>query len=202
MFSIGFLWAVALVIVCFKAPACNICFDNPSIIIGALSILVTVLVGGNICNAIEVNKTVRKLEAKIDEQKNQTNLDLEKQKKEIEQENNALNSDLDFNIMHVFLHIKEYVYPYPNKNNNYNNYISYYIIYYGLSSQLYEQKSKRHDKEYHTLKIVIKVLRDHQLTLTSDLLHNLLFIYDKLEISDAEINKELKELLLNINISK
>ena len=158
-------------------------FDYYGVIVGILSLLVTALIGWNIYTAIDIKNSVKKLE------------------EEIEQRYFFMESKTALSIMNIFMQLRDSL---TEKNIDLEyriNYLNYCIVSYGLKELLYNQKSNGNITEDNTLNTVLELLREKKLTVIATQLHELLDTYEKLNIPDKNISKELYELISTIKVS-
>ena len=146
-----------LLIACFvfialKFPAkCDLDFDYYGVIVGILSLLVTVLIGWNIYSAVDIKKSFSDLK-RITEDKSK------ELSHEIEQRHYYTEGKSGVNMMNVFIHLKTTL---PNiKNDAGESIIDFYIIYYGLTCAVNSQMSERYDYTKEVIKEIIANVKD------------------------------------------
>lgn len=178
------LLVVCYILLAVKFPTgCTLDFDYYGVIVGILSLLVTALIGWNIYTAIDIKNSVKKLE------------------EEIEQRYFFMESKTALSIMNIFMQLRDSL---TEKNIDLEyriNYLNYCIVSYGLKELLYNQKSNGNITEDNTLNTVLELLREKKLTVIATQLHELLDTYEKLNIPDKNISKELYELISTIKVS-
>jgi hypothetical protein len=174
---------INVLVVCIYNPRAEVEVDYQGILVGSFSILVTVLIGWNIYTAVDIKKEVKRFHD------------------ELEHQHYSIESKTALSIMYIFMQLRDSLTEENNDMKYRINYLNYCIVFYGLQELLYHQKSKGNITEDNTLNIVLGLLRKKELTVIPTQLHELLDTYEKLNIPDKNISKELYELISNIKLS-
>lgn len=158
-------------------------FDYYGVIIGVLSIFITVLVGWNIYSAVDVNRTVSSLKNDFSSLKNEFSESFKTQKLDIEEHHHYSEMKSSVNLMNAFIYIKDSSSPDTN-NNSSGTPIDYYVVYYGVMGAVNGQKLEKYNNVNKVLDYLVSYLKDNNsFTLTVTLLNNILSMLHQIDSS-------------------
>lgn len=190
------LSVVNIIVVCRCNPSSEITFDYNGIIIGALSLLVTVLIGWNIYSVIDFKKNVESLEFKTQEYKKDTEANFEKQSYEIEQRHYYIEGKTAVSLMEVFLRLKDSL---PDTINNTDvPPLDYHIVCFGLIGIANQQKSDTYNFSDNLLEKLIQYIEENPFTLKEKYFKEIMKLYHQLSSIDSKRYRDLYRLLITL----
>ena len=181
---------VNIVVVCLSSPRTAVYFDYQGIIIGSLSILVTLLIGWNIYSTVDVKRCVTKLKSSTADR-------FDEQCHDIEQRHFYTEGKNAVSLMEVFLRLKDYL---PSSQDDRQDAppLDYYIIYYGLMGIANAQKSDTYNNSDMILEKLIQYLEENTFTLQEPYYNDIMNSYHCLSENHTERYRALYRLLINI----
>lgn len=164
-----------IVVVCLSLPAdYETDFDYLGLIVGSFSILVTVLIGWNIYAIVDMKHYTKSLDSRFDLFGKEFRQKIDSLDSDAEQRHFYTEGKSAFNMMNVFIHIKNSSFVGANEQISI---LDYYILYYGIMSADNSQFSDRYNNVDKILPVLIQHIKDN---------------------SDIVLNKEYKQKLLRL----
>ena len=183
-------------VVCIYNPRAEVEFDYQGIIVGSLSILVTVLIGWNIYSVIDFKKHVESLEFKTQAYKKDTEANFEKQSHEIEQRHYFIEGKTAVSLMEVFLRLKDSL---PDTINNTDvPPLDYHIVCFGLIGIANQQKSDTYNFSDNLLEKLIQYIEEKPFTLKEEYFKEIMKLYHQLSSNDSKRYRDLYRLLITL----